>query len=105
MFVTRWIIGARKAARRPEPRERRFNIYKRPLGGVLQDIRVYSRRQSARPRLVPKGAMRTSGRTGPGPLQPRTPPRNLIGPNGASTSIINRVQNINDTVTVFQKLN
>lgn len=41
----------------------------------------------------------------PGPLQPRTPPRNLIGPNGASTSIINRVQNINDTVTVFQKLN
>lgn len=41
----------------------------------------------------------------PGPLQPRTLPRNLIGPNGASTSIINRVQNINDTVTVFQKLN
>lgn len=40
-----------------------------------------------------------------GPLQSRTPARNLIGPNGASTSIINRVQNINDTVTVFQKLN
>lgn len=88
-----------------EARERRSNIYKRPLGGSCR-ISAYPRRQSARPRLVPKGSRceRAGGR-GPGPLQPRTPPRNLIGPNGASTSIINRVQNINDTVTVFQKLN
>lgn len=55
MFVTRWIIDARKVARRPEPRERRFNIYKRPLGGVLQDIRVSSE-------VVGEAAVGTEGR-------------------------------------------
>lgn len=98
----------------------RSNIYKRPLGGTCTG---YSRILEAVDETATVGAegrdtnrseseqggrgARGRGRGGenPGPLQPRTLPRNLIGPNGASTSIINRVQNINDTVTVFQKLN
>jgi len=108
MFAARWIIGARKAARRcRKPRERRFNIYKRPLGGVLQDIsaRILGGSRRGSRGWYRRARCERAGGRGRGPLQPRTPPRNLIGPNGASTSIINRVQNINDTVTVFQKLN
>lgn len=69
--------------------------YPRILGGSRRGRGWYRRARCER----------AGRRSVPGPLQPRTPPRNLIGPNGASTSIINRVQNINDTVTVFQKLN
>lgn len=71
----------------------RCNIYKRASPAGYPRIL-----EAASARLEPKG-------NGWVHFSLKFQPRNLIGPNGASTSIINRVQNINDTVTVFQKLN
>lgn len=72
------------------------------VDGIFIDDRVragYISRRQHQPAWEPKG-------NGLGLCSAsNSSPRNLIGPNGASTSIINRVQNINDTVTVFQKLN
>lgn len=80
------------SATRSATNRRWWNIYKRanPVGYIAGTAST--------------GLGTKRQRFGPGSSSISSP-RNLIGPNGASTSIINRVQNINDTVAVFQKLN